>query len=340
MEVFLFRLDLWKTCNGGKDNMNIKKIIENIKKLSGYTSYNIIDKGWSDDIKIQIIYNDKVDYLLRLADIKHLENKKKEYGYQVELSKYDIPIATPIDFGITYDNLYVYQLYKWIIGEDAEEVITNLSEKEQYNLGYINGKKLKIIHDSVRNIDYFDFGAKYQAKIERKINDYQNCGVKFEYDKEVIRYLHENKSIIKDRPVCFQHGDYHIGNMIYNDNKLWIIDFNRCSIGDPWEEFDRNIFSKRKSKYFAIGQIHGYFNSEIPDLFFRVMSIYNATNLLSAIPWSIPFGKKDVLNMLENASEIYKDYNGFKSYIPIWYIRPVDIVFKKNNINDKNLVEK
>ena len=42
--------------------------------------------------------------------------------------------------------------------------------------------------------------------------------------------------MLSGRPRTYQHGDYHIGNMmIGNDKRLYIIDFNRNDFGDPWD---------------------------------------------------------------------------------------------------------
>lgn len=67
---------------------------------------------------------------------------------------------------------------------------------------------------------------------------------------------------------------------------------------EPWEEYDRYIFTWRVSIPFAIGYIHGYFDNNVPDEFFRLMSLYNAANIIASIPWAIPFGEVDINNML------------------------------------------
>lgn len=131
----------------------------------------------------------------------------------------------------------------------------------------------------------------------------------------VIRYA------LGNRPQCFQHGDYHVGNMVITiKGELGIIDFNRIDYGDPWEEFNRITFCVNTSPIFASGYINGYFDDEVPDLFFRLIALYIASNQLSAIPWVISFGKKEVATMLKQAENIMAWYNGLKTYIPNWYI--------------------
>ena len=115
--------------------------------------------------------------------------------------------------------------------------------------------------------------------------------------------------------------------IITSDNKLGIIDFNRCSFGDPWEEYDRFIFSWDNSIDFANGQIHGYFNNMVPDEFFRLMCFYNAINSLVSITWAIQFGETEIKVSLSNIEKYYKAYNSYKNHIPDWYEEP-----KRKNI--------
>lgn len=52
--------------------------------------------------------------------------------------------------------------------------------------------------------------------------------------------MESNRYLLEGRPQTFQHGDYHVGNMIITKSReLGIIDLNRFDYGDPWEEFNR-----------------------------------------------------------------------------------------------------
>ena len=128
---------------------------------------------------------------------------------------------------------------------------------------------------------------------------------------------------MKKRPQTFRHGDYNMGNLIITpDHEIGIIDFGQSCFGDPWDDFNRMIYSWQKSIPFAIGQIHGYFNNQIPDSFFTIMAIYTARSLLGSIPWAKPFGIKTINRMKDQATKIIQSYNNFKSIIPSWYEPP------------------
>lgn len=113
--------------------------------------------------------------------------------------------------------------------------------------------------------------------------------------------------------------------IISDDVTLQIIDFNRMDIGDPWEEFHRIVWSAQVSPLFASGQIHGYFNFQVPDEFFVFLKLYLCSNMLSSLPWSIPFGKKEIQTMRDQYHTILTWYDNMKRQIPNWFIPVLSI---------------
>lgn len=82
---------------------------------------------------------------------------------------------------------------------------------------------------------------------------------------------------------------------------------------------DRFVFTWSISQEFANGQLHGYFDNNVPDEFFRLMALYSARNLIASIPWSLQFGEKELKVAFENIEKVSNSYNGYKNYIPNWY---------------------
>ncbi len=279
-----------------------------------FMALSYFPKGWSEDIKIVGTTPQKT-YLIRQTPIRHAIRKRQTFEKMRFISE-KVIISKPVLFS---SNQHTIELYEWLEGEDLETIIKDLTVKEQYNLGIEAGNIQKYIHSHEgNNCDWYD---KYSKKIFRIIDAYRNCGIKMPEDDIIIDYLIKNMCVLKGRPIVFQHGDYHLGNMLYTPDKhVGIIDFNRSSEGDPWEEYDRFIFTYRISPYFALGQLHGYFET-VPYQFFEVVAVYAALNCLAGIPWAIPFGEKDVQVMKDNYLDIYKTYDGFKTTIPSWYLK-------------------
>lgn len=279
-----------------------------------YDNVQRITLGWSFDLKYCVSNkSDSKQFFIRVNPIKNLLSEKYRFDQMILLSSYGLPIQKPISFE-TYED-FIVQTFEWIEGEVLENVLSSLDTQTQRNLGIEAGKILKKIHEipSQTPIDWISY---IQRKFERKYIAYMQCGIKLNYESEYLKVL-EKQLNIKNREVSFQHGDYHVGNMLYANGKLVIIDFNRSDDGDPWQEFDRIAFSVRISPEFSKGQILGYFDNDVPEDFFTTLRYYFSLNAFSSIPWAIPYGEQEVEVMQEIASMIHSWYN--HSDIPSWF---------------------
>ena len=109
--------------------------------------------------------------------------------------------------------------------------------------------------------------------------------------------------------------------MIDKYGALRIIDFDRYDFGDPWEEFNRIVWSAQASPAFASGIIDGYFDGSVPPEFWALLVLYIGSNTLSSVPWAIPFGEREINTMLNQAKHILEWYDGMKRIIPSWYMK-------------------
>lgn len=298
--------------------MNLIEIEQYLITKYKYREIVQIDKGWSSDIKYYVKDQNNSEYIVRISDINLLESKKIEFNNLLKLKNLDLNISNPIEFG-TIHNEYLYMILKWIPGIDLENHIENLSIEQQYQLGRDAGIILRKIHSLNYEIKDQSWYEIYLNKINRTIKNYKECEEKIEFEELLIKYIYENLELLKTRNIVFQHGDFHIGNFVLHDDKLGVIDFNRSEYGDPWEEFDRYVFTWRKSEYFATGLIDSYFDNNVPEDFFKLICLYSARNILASIYWATMFGNEEINTMKYNADLIYDSYNGFTTFIPNWY---------------------
>ena len=157
-------------------------------------------------------------------------------------------------------------------------------------------------------------------KIDTKIRKYRECPLTYENDQPILDYLAANRHLLKGRPQTFQHGDYHIGNMMLDrSGKLQIIDFNRFDYGDPWEEFNRIVWCAQKAPAFAAGMVDGYFDSAVPPEFWKLLTLYISSNTLSSLYWAIPFGEGEVDTMVKQAQDVLNWYDNMQNPVPSWY---------------------
>jgi len=110
--------------------------------------------------------------------------------------------------------------------------------------------------------------------------------------------------------------------MIDNSGHLMIIDFQRNDFGDPWEEFNRIVWSAQASPYFASGIVDGYFQNDVPLDFWKLLALYISSNTLSSLYWALPFGESEITTMRNQAKEVLEWYDNMKNPIPIWYKHP------------------
>ena len=100
---------------------------------------------------------------------------------------------------------------------------------------------------------------------------------------------------------------------------ITVIDFDRYDFGDPWEEFNRIVWCAQAAPCFAAGMLDGYFDGDVPTLFWQLLALYISSNTLSSIPWALPFGETQIQVMLNQAKDVLSWYNGMTQIVPSWY---------------------
>ena len=278
-----------------------------------------VEKGWSGDQKYCATTLEGTKYLLRISSMDKLERKRQEHEKMQDVARLGIPMCVPIEFGICEEG--VYSIQTWIEGVDAEEAIMTMTPSEQYRYGRDAGRILAKIHTIPAPMDAPDWDVRFNAKIDRKIAMYEACELKYERGGEVfMKYLSENRHLLSGRPQSYQHGDYHIGNMMLDQNGvLAVIDFDRDDFGDPWEEFNRIVWCAQVAPAFASGMVDGYFDNNVPVEFWGLLALYICSNALGSLPWAIPFGEGEIKIMRDQAKQILSWYDNMNQVVPTWY---------------------
>lgn len=303
-----------------------------MENLEPVTSMENIPRGWSGDKKYKITAADGTKYLLRITpketsgslgddSLGGRQYTKQQHMFQIQQSvaALGVPMCRPVACGRCEQGFYNIQT--WVEGRDAEEVIPLLSDAEQYACGLEAGRILKVIHSVPAPEEQPDWETRFNAKMDRKIQMYHQCSLKFDGADDLIAYIEANRSLLKGRPQCFQHGDYHIGNMMIEKDKLVIIDFDRYDFGDPWEEFNRIVWCSQCSPLFASGMVNGYFDGDVPMEFWKLLALYISSNMLSSVAWAVSFGEEEIQTMRKQAQDVLNWYDHMKNPVPSWYSR-------------------
>lgn len=313
-----------------------------------------IHDGWSKDLKYCAVGEDGTRYLLRISPGEQYAKKQMEFRMMEQVAALGIPMPLPLELGFCEEG--VYSVQSWIDGVEAKAAISGLSDTRQYVYGLEAGRILRKIH-SVPLPDFGnggeqdgggsgaackaqgavpgkpdgnagtaprkepeDWETRFNRKIDRKIKGYRECSLQYEGGEHLLRYIEENRHLLKGRPQGYQHGDYHIGNMMVDRaGQLQILDFDRFDYGDPWEEFNRIVWCAQASPLFASGMVNGYFDGEVPALFWKLLALYIASNTISSLYWAIPYGQKEIDTMQNQAAEVLSWYDNMQKVIPSWY---------------------
>ena len=294
-------------------------------KLSDFQTLTPIDYGWSGDKKFRAVTADGTPYFLRITSRERGDRFVKLFDLQKAVAATGIPMCKPVAIGECDEGIYA--IHTWIDGTDAESAVSVLPPEEQYRLGWDAGQYLTRIHSIPAPPDQPDWAPRFNAKIDRKIKMYADCPIHFDGAHHLLRYIEENRHLLHDRPQTFQHGDYHIGNMMLTREggtpQIVVIDFDRYDYGDPWEEFNRIVWCAQAAPRFATGMVDGYFGvneqTAVPMDFWRLLALYISSNMLSSIPWAIPFGEGEIQTMMNQARDVLSWYDNMKNPVPMWY---------------------
>jgi len=289
------------------------------QNFDSFINVEPITKGWSEDKKYCVTVADGTKYLLRITPIARFETRKSLFALLQQVAALQLPMCMPVEFG-TCDN-GVYSLQTWLDGDDLLDVLPLLSETEQYVLGLQSGEILRKMHAIPAPDSQEPWPPRFNRKTDAKIKKYHECGLRFDGDEHILAYIEQNRHLLDNRPQCFQHGDYHAGNMMLENGELKIIDFDRYDFGDPWEEFNRIVWSAAASPHFASGQLRGYFNGEPPLEFFKLLAFYIGSNTLSSVYWAIPFGTAEIETIMAQAQDVLQWFNNMQSPVPTWYVK-------------------
>ncbi len=292
--------------------------LSKITEKYGIVSVTPLLKGWSRDKKYVLTNAKEQKFLLRVSDVSLFEKKKKQFELLNRIGELNLECSRPIDFGYLNENT-IYTLLSWIPGQSAEDTICNYSNKNAYEMGIEAGIALKKLHQIPFEPQEQTWFERYEIKAERKINALKNCEYKLDNQEFLLSYFKNNVNLMKNRPLSFCHGDYHLGNMIINNGKIGIIDFDKNNVADYLDDFKPYHWNVFKSEYFETGLIDGYFNGKIPDDFFQLLKFYTVESCISHLPWAVQFGKEEIETTYKVVNACNLWWDNYKIDIPTWY---------------------
>jgi aminoglycoside phosphotransferase (APT) family kinase protein len=214
-----------------------------------------------------------------------------------------------------------YNIFSYIEGEDAKGTLPFLTEREQYKIGMEAGRDLSRMHLHQAPPTIKPWYERAMKKHYKYLEGYKTCGIKIKNDDKIIDFIEMNAHYLKNRPNQFQHDDFHLENIIVQDKHyIGVIDFNGYDWGDPLHDFVKvALFSREISIPYSVGQIHGYFNHNIPEDFWRLYSVYVAMVIFSTVVWTIKVSPVQLDKMIERIYNVLEDHKNFELLKPTWF---------------------
>lgn len=295
-------------------------IVRDIKEYGDFVKIEFIDKGYSNDKKYYIETSNDEKLLMRVADIKEYNRKKNEFNLMNCLSDIGVPMSIPVNFGIFNNGKNIYSLFKWCDGEKLCDVIGELTDEKQYELGLELGAILRKVHSISVPADYEDWEVRFSQKTNNVIQCYRAGSVKADSGEIFIDYIEKNSHLLKNRTQYFLHNDFHMSNIIIdNEYKLKIIDFSEYDYGDPWTEFIYLFWWSEDDPKIAIGCINGYFNNKPPELFFKLLAYYTSIHALTSL-YSVDINNQEnLVTAIEESAYLLRCCDNMKNPVPTWY---------------------
>jgi hypothetical protein len=164
-------------------------------------------------------------------------------------------------------------------------------------------------------------GRKGTCEIEQDILlKYAQSPIRLYNESLGFSYLEKHRPLLKNRPLVIKHGDFHASNLILTPkNSIGIIDFDRCMISDPYEEFAILVWTAEHHPAFARGQICRLLSKSNPRRFLSTISLLYHSVCLEHVSWALSYGKHNLETIQKTAEGHIDLYDGYRYLQPKWY---------------------
>jgi aminoglycoside phosphotransferase (APT) family kinase protein len=292
--------------------------IRSIPFLKCNSSFEFIEEGFSADEKWCVDHT----YLVRVSPNSDRERLKMQGNLINAAHENDPHIPFVHEIGVLNDKPYM--ILDYIKGENGRVILPKLSKEVQYRIGQQVGQTLNKMHHISAPTGYSSWDHRWISKVERLLPRFEDIAVGNKRYQKVARFVMNHLHLIKGRPSCVQHYDFHPGNILIHEEQFTgLIDMQKITYADPINEFYKmEYFNVPISKSYSRGVLDGYHeNKGIPDSFWELHRLYAAIHIMSAEVWA-----NEIELDQQDRFKIYTDFtinqfDDFNLLIPKWYMK-------------------
>jgi len=105
-----------------------------------------------------------------------------------------------------------------------------------------------------------------------------------------------------------------------NGKYAGLIDFNELRYADQYHEHKYlRLDEVYRFPNFCKGIVDGYFDKNIPELFWKLTYLYNALYVMTCLPMPNSFTEEEIKFEIQGEVEAFEAYGEYKELIPKWY---------------------
>ena len=185
-----------------------------------------------------------------INSVKDLEKRNKQIIVSSTLNDNGISTILPLKFQnnyfIHYQNRY-YLIYKYFDHEilKEDELTVEHIKALASTLANIHKLDIKIELDCqycIIDIDYDNYLQTFK-NIDLKL--YETLNENILKLKELTNNCNNNIEIVKNN-LCISHNDYKLKNILWNNNKMYLIDFDASALSNPIVSLAESAFALSK----------------------------------------------------------------------------------------------
>lgn len=252
--------------------------------------------------------------MLRLYDIRFMDSRYRAFNNIRILNDKGIAVPEIYDFGQFSDNKHGYAVVDWIDGVSLDNLLIDDSLIIKY--GKIVAEELLKMHniDTNEKTDIYD---KFINSFNKKINKLKNLGI--DYTSSVLEsFVLDNIKYLKELDTSIIHGDFHLGNIIVNDDRICFIDLDVCKNDFAWIDLSTNACNLDYPKFYTT-LINEYFNNSIPDNFWIIYNLYGSLYCLDYILYCNRMDNKTLEDGVTVVNKFLYYSDEFSSLKPRWF---------------------
>ncbi len=250
-----------------------KKTLDSLKKIC-----SALKLGAPQDVTIldssqNIVYKVKTEdktYTIKeyskdaIRDEEDLIDRKRQVSVSEQMGKNGVPVILPLKFNkknfIHYKGKYylIYDFKEYKTITSSELTVKNI-KKLANTLAIIH--KLNIKCDLPCQYEKISINfSKYIKKFEQQKSSEEIVTLLKENAnklEELIKICNENIKLVKNH-LCISHNDYKLGNILWEKDYMYLIDFDACCMSNPTVSLAESAFALSRQN----GEINEKFYTE------------------------------------------------------------------------------